>query len=82
MLALEAYEARLCKRCGGDLEETTKPEHDYNNPLAEAVYLPAEGYPMQCHSCAALDRSERDAAAQSPQHPGALIHAVRLVPRR
>lgn len=79
--ALEAYEAGLCKRCRGELEQTTKPEHDFNNPLGTAVYVPAPGFPMQCHCCAAIDRSEQQTAAQNPQHPAAIMHAVTLVPR-
>ncbi|MGW1057627.1 hypothetical protein [Micromonospora rubida] len=82
MLALDEYEASLCRRCGHLLEETTRPEHDYNNPLATAVYMPAPGMPMQCHCCAALERSEQQTNAQNPQHPGAILHAVQLVPRR
>lgn len=80
-MALEAYEAGLCKRCGEPLEETTKLEHDYNNPFAPAVYLPAPGTPVQCHCCAALERSEQQTTAQNPQYPAAMLHAVRLVPR-
>ncbi|WP_416902761.1 hypothetical protein [Micromonospora echinospora] len=78
---MEEYEAGLCKQCGQPLEETTKPEHDFNNPLAPAFYEPVPGTPVQCHCCAALQRSERDANAQNPQFPGALIHGVRLVRR-
>lgn len=81
MLALEAYEQGLCKRCGEPLEETTRIEHDFNNPFGEAVYLPAPGTPVQCHCCAALERSEKDTAAQNPQFPAAMLHAVHLVPR-
>ncbi|SCL21718.1 hypothetical protein [Micromonospora inyonensis] len=78
--ALEEHEAGLC-RCGEPLAESTKLEHDFNNPQATAVYLPVEGTPVQCHACAALHRSEKATADLNPQHPGALIHAVRLVPR-
>ncbi|HEX5995670.1 MAG TPA: hypothetical protein VFY84_11060 [Jiangellales bacterium] len=81
MFALEAYEQGLCQRCGGDLDETTKPEHDFNNPASVAVYAPAPGFPRQCHCCAALDRMEQQANGANPQHPAALMHAVRLVPR-
>lgn len=81
LVALEEYEQGLCKRCGTAVEESTDPAHDYNNPLATAVYLPAPGTPAQCHCCAALERSEQQTAAQNPLHPGAMLHAVRLVPR-
>lgn len=81
LLALEEYEAGLCQRCRGELAETTKVEHDFNNPLGTAVYLPAPGFPRQCHCCAAIDRSEQQTQAQNPQHPTAMTHAVRLVPR-
>lgn len=81
LAALESYERGLCQRCHQPLEETTRPEHDFNNPFATAVYLPSPGMPAQCHCCAALDRSEKQTAAQNPQHPGAMLHAVRLVPR-
>ncbi|PWR08571.1 hypothetical protein DKT68_15250 [Micromonospora acroterricola] len=81
MVALEEYEAGLCKRCGHDLAESTDPAHDYNNPTATAVYLPAPGTPVQCHCCAALERSEQAVAAQNPQFPAAIMHAVQLVPR-
>lgn len=81
MLALAAYEAGLCPGCQGVLSETAAPEHDYNNMFGTAVYLPAPGTPVQCHCCAALERSERDTAAMKPLHPAALRHAVRLVPR-
>jgi hypothetical protein len=82
LVALEEYEAGLCRRCGTALEESTDPAHDFNNPLARAVYLPAPGTPAQCHCCAALERSEQQTNALNPQHPGALHHAVQLVPRR
>ncbi|MFI6819718.1 hypothetical protein ACIBJE_02050 [Micromonospora sp. NPDC050187] len=81
LAALEEYEAGLCKQCGQPLSETTKPEHDFNNPLSPAFYEAAPGTPVQCHCCAALQRSERDTAALNPQFPSALIHAVRLVRR-
>lgn len=82
MLALEAYEQGLCKRCGEPLEESTKAEHDFNNPLGAAFYEAVPGTPVQCHCCAALERSERDTAALSPQFPAAMLHAVHLVSRR
>lgn len=81
MVALEEYEAGLCKRCGTALEESTDPAHDFNNPLATAVYMPAPGTPIQCHCCAALERSEQQTNQQNPQFPAAIMHAVQLVPR-
>ena len=81
MVALEEYEAGLCRRCGHDLQESTDPKHDYNNPLGSGYYAPAEGTPIQCHACAALERSEQQVAAGNPQHPGALMHHVELRPR-
>lgn len=82
MIALAAYEAGLCPRCQGVLAETTDPAHDFNNPLAEAVYLPAPGTPMQCHCCAAIERSQQQTAAMNPLFPAAMRHAVQLIPRR
>ncbi|RAO26469.1 hypothetical protein PSN13_06497 [Micromonospora saelicesensis] len=81
LVALEEYEAGLCKRCGTDLVEATDPAHDFNNPLATAVYLPAPGTPVQCHCCAALERSEQQTGVQNPQFPAAIMHAVQLVRR-
>ncbi|MEU0081363.1 hypothetical protein ABZY58_25975 [Micromonospora tulbaghiae] len=82
MLALEAYEAGLCQRCGEPLEVSTALENDFNNIFGTGVYLPVPNHPAQCHCCAALQRSERDTAALNPQFPAAMIHAVRLMPRR
>lgn len=81
LVALEEYEAGLCKRCGHDLAESTDPAHDHNNLFGKAMYLPMPGTPVQCYACSALERSEQQVAAQNPQHPGALMHAVHLVPR-
>jgi hypothetical protein len=81
LVALDEYESGLCKQCGQMLSETTKIEHDFNNPFGTAFYEAAPGTPVQCHCCAALQRSERDTNALNPQFPGALIHAVRLVRR-
>lgn len=81
MFALEEYEQGLCKRCGHNLDESTDPGNDFNNPVGTAYYAPAPNTPIQCHACAALERSEQQAAAGNPQHPGALMHAVHLVPR-
>ncbi|WP_285787769.1 hypothetical protein [Micromonospora sp. NBRC 101691] len=81
MVALDEYESGLCKQCGQPLEETTKPEYDFNNPFGVALYEAAPNTPVQCHCCAALQRSERDTNALNPQFPGAMLHAVRLVRR-
>ncbi|ATO14691.1 hypothetical protein CO540_13335 [Micromonospora sp. WMMA2032] len=81
MVALEEYEDGQCRRCGHELAESTDPGNDYNNPFGSGFYAPLPGTPVQCHACAALERSEQQAAAGNPQHPGALMHAVHLVRR-
>lgn len=81
MTALAAYEAGQCPRCKSVLEESTDLARDFNNIFGTAVYVPASGYPRQCHCCAAIDRSEQVTRAQNPQHPAAILHAVQLVPR-
>lgn len=79
--ALQAYEAQLCGGCGGHRPETTDPAHDYNNPTSVLVYQAVPGTPVQCHRCAAIDRSQRETDARRPQHPTAMLHAVHLAPK-
>lgn len=78
MVALTLYEADTCRGCGHQLEDTTDPQRDYNNPLAPYQYEAVDGWPKQCHRCAALDRVQHEVEAQRPQHPGAMKYAVHL----
>jgi hypothetical protein len=75
MLALALWRDRRCKRCGGDLAETTD-EHNDGGGLDRARYRPLP--PVRCHLCTALAASE-DAAAKN-RHPHALIHRAELLP--
>lgn len=61
MLGLAAREAAECKRCGGDLVETT----DYANR-----YVPKP--PIVCFRCVALHTSE-ETHSKDPNRPG-MIH--------
>jgi hypothetical protein len=65
MLALAMYRETRCPGCGGDLNVTTKAEHEerYKAEL-----------PLQCFRCVAFSRSN-DAYADQP-YPGSLIHLV------
>lgn len=74
MLALALWHDRRCRRCGGDLEETTAEEHD--GTAGHSGYRSL--LPVRCHRCTALAASE-DGYKTSP-HPHALIHRVELQP--
>lgn len=81
MLALADVEAAACGGCGGDVEETTSPEHDRNNPQRVAHYeVPP---PVRCHRCTELARAQ-DAASNPPQgraphpFPSALLWSAQL----
>lgn len=76
MLALAEWHAGRCRRCGGDLAETTHPDHD--GVAGNAGYRPQ--LPVRCHRCTALAKAEHD-YRDAPQ-PQALIHQVELRPPR
>lgn len=78
MLALAEHEADRCRKCGGDLHETTDPEHDASNPYGRAHYVP--GPPVVCHQCLALSTSEKAFAKDA--RAAALIHVAPLRPRK
>lgn len=65
MLALQIYRETKCPGCGGDLDETTKAEHEdrYRHEL-----------PLQCYRCVAFSRSHEEYAEQP--HPASFIHLV------
>lgn len=69
MLALARYRDGLCPHCGGELDVTSKPEH-------EERYKPLP--PIECHRCVGFARS-RD-GVEHP-HPEALIHRVPRKPK-
>lgn len=64
-LALQDYEARLCRGCGGDLTETTKPENQHRYK-GEMAYV--------CHRCVALEV----ASDVKHPHPNALTFTAEL----
>lgn len=78
MEALAAREAAACRRCGGDLHETTDPDNDGNNPRAARRYKPLP--PVVCHRCVALHEAEQPYGEHPQRH--AMIHQTELVPRR
>jgi hypothetical protein len=65
MLALAAREAVECRRCGGDLAETT----DYANR-----YLPLP--PLVCLRCQALHEADEQ-HSKHPQHAGMIQRVAR-----
>jgi hypothetical protein len=71
MLGLAEREAAECRRCGGDLVETT--DYDSNK------YVPLP--PMVCLRCVALSAAEaKTRKAKSPEAAG-MIHRVKRVDR-
>lgn len=78
LIALAELEAAECRRCGTDLNESTSPEHDANNPERVAQYEP--NLPIVCHHCAALNRSAKK--YRDHDDAAALIHTAGLRPRR
>lgn len=66
MLALAEREAAECRRCGGDLNETT----DYGNR-----YVPQP--PLVCMRCLALHQAD-EAHRKHPEHAG----MIQIVERR
>ena len=68
MLGLAQREAQECRRCGGDLAETT----DYANR-----YVPQA--PIVCLQCLALHQSEKDHAKEA--NAAAMIHYAKRVDR-
>jgi hypothetical protein len=80
VLALAVWQAGMCRRCGGDLTETTNPLHDRDNPQGSHFYKAAK--PVRCHRCTALmDSEHRHAEDKAVAHPDACQHFVELVPR-
>lgn len=77
MLALALWEERRCQGCGGDLTETTRPEHD---GLGPDRWRYAALLPVRCHRCTALSASEE--RHKDAPHRHALIHRVELQPPR
>lgn len=78
------WRAGQCRRCGGDLAETTDPKHDSGNPHGTHLYRRTAL--KRCHRCTALMESEAAHSAPkpghiAPPHPGAVQHFVELVPR-
>lgn len=71
ILALQAWRDTRCKRCGGDLRETTSPEME-------------DGYraldPLCCWRCWALAGAEDKHRKSS--HPHALLHRAEKKPPR
>lgn len=80
MLALALYRAGLCHRCGGELADTTRPEHDRDNPHGTHVYRPVRL--IRCHQCTASMESEHQHSSNElVKHPAAVMHIMELVPR-
>ncbi len=57
MLALDYYEAGLCRRCGQHLSKTMDPMTDPDRPEAERHWT-ADG-PDECFCCKAMYRAEK-----------------------
>lgn len=80
MLALEVYRASLCRRCGGELAETTNPLHDADNPHGTHVYRRVKL--LRCHRCTASMESEAQHSGNHlVKHPAAVQHHIELQPR-
>jgi hypothetical protein len=80
MLALDYYEAGLCRKCGQPLHESTNPDHDPDNPDGTHQYV-AET-PAESFSCKVLVKSETKWGKQEPDLAPALIHTAVLVERK
>lgn len=85
MLALAVYEAGLCHRCQGELDETASAALDPNNRDGTHIYKPRP--PTRCHRCTALMDSDKTYHAVDKEghyitpHPQALIHHVEKIAR-
>lgn len=62
MLALDYWEAGLCRRCGQHLSDAMDEHTDPDNPASPRRWV-AEG-PDECHSCKALHAAERGVRKQ------------------
>lgn len=78
MLALAEYRADL-HACGHPLSETTKPEHDQNNPQRVAEYK--VGPPYVCHACAAVHTAMKAYRNSEVPPPESLLFVPTLTPR-
>lgn len=81
MLALDHYEAALCRKCGHSLGDTTDPDTDPDNPASSRRWV-AE-VPAECYCCKVLARSERKIADDDNNRipTEALIHTAVLAHR-
>lgn len=79
MLALDWYEAGLCRKCGHTLAETTDPDNDPDNPAAPRMYVAEQ--PIECLHCKVLTKSEQKWSKADPGQAPYLIHTAVLVER-
>ncbi|WP_285475233.1 hypothetical protein [Actinoplanes sp. NBRC 101535] len=82
MLALDMWEAGLCRRCGEHLEQSADPDTDPDDPRSSQAWRAED--PTECFSCKVLARSERRAAPRGDDDEDAspwLIHTTQLVPK-
>ncbi len=79
MLALDWYEASLCRKCGQPLAECTDPDNDPDNPTAPRQYVAED--PAECFSCKVLLRSEKKWSDNDPDQAPHMIHTAVLVGR-
>lgn len=77
MEALALWRDLRCRRCGGDLTETTD---DANSGELDATAKYVVQPPVRCYRCTALSISENK--TKEGWHPHALIHQVKLQPQR
>ncbi|MEV2239529.1 hypothetical protein [Micromonospora sp. NPDC049891] len=80
MLALDWYEASLCRKCGQPLSECTDPTNDPDNPASERMYVAEE--PTECFSCKVLVRAEERWHKADPDSSPFVIHNAVLVDRQ
>lgn len=82
MLALEMWEAGLCRRCGQHLQQAMDPLHDPERPDADRVWA-ADG-PDECHACKVLTRADRAFAKGDPDSAAWVVHTpvLRTNPNR
>lgn len=76
MLALQWWEAGLCRRCGQHLDETTDPNNDPDNPHSGRTWV-ADG-PDECFACKVLHRAEQSWEKTSPEAAPYSIWAPQL----
>jgi len=87
LLALAVYREGLCRRCGGELHETSSEALNPDNRWS-GTHIYKSKPPKRCHRCTALMASEKAFHATDKDgeyithHPGALIHQVEKVERR